>query len=93
MPKTLVYQGFSGLREEVVRSEGRPSCTSVQQALILPVFQSHLPTKHRKSEDFRCFFHMYQYDALWPNPSGFDLFYWNFCENKWTSGLWEIYLC
>ena len=34
MPKTLDTQGFSGLRKEVVRSEGRPSCTSVLQALI-----------------------------------------------------------
>ena len=33
MPKTLDIQGFSGLREEVVRSEGRPSCSSVLQAL------------------------------------------------------------
>ena len=34
MPKTLDTQGFSGLREEVVRSEGRPSRSPVQQALI-----------------------------------------------------------
>jgi len=34
MPKTLDTQGFSGLREEVVRSEGRPSCSPVLQALI-----------------------------------------------------------
>jgi len=33
MPKTLVYQGFSALREEVVRSEGRSSRSPVQQAL------------------------------------------------------------
>ena len=33
MPKTLVYQGFSGLREEVVRSEDRSSCPSILQAL------------------------------------------------------------
>ena len=33
MPKTLDTQGFSGLRKEVVRSEGRSSRTSVQQAL------------------------------------------------------------
>ena len=34
MPKTLGTQGFSGLREEVVRSEGRSSCPPVLQALI-----------------------------------------------------------
>ena len=34
MPKTLDTQGFSGLRKEVVRSQGRPSRTSIQQALI-----------------------------------------------------------
>ena len=34
MPKTLDTQGFSALREEVVRSEGRPSRSAVQQALI-----------------------------------------------------------
>ena len=33
MPKTLDTQGFSGLRKEAVRSEGRPSCSSVLQAL------------------------------------------------------------
>ena len=33
MPKALDTQGFSGLREEAVRSEGRPSRTSVLQAL------------------------------------------------------------
>jgi len=42
MPKTLDTQGFSGLREEVVRSEGRSSCSSVQQTLIL---------SHRLSKD------------------------------------------
>ena len=34
MPKTLDTQGFSGLREEVVRSEGRTSCSSVLQEII-----------------------------------------------------------
>ena len=34
MPKTLDTQGFSGLREEVVRSEGRSSRPPVLQALI-----------------------------------------------------------
>ena len=33
MPKTLGTQGFSGLREEVVRSEDRSSCPSILQAL------------------------------------------------------------
>ena len=33
MPKTLDIQGFSGLREEVVRSQSCPSRTSVLQAL------------------------------------------------------------
>ena len=35
MPKTLDTQGFSGLREEVVRSEGRSSRPPVLQALIV----------------------------------------------------------
>ena len=35
MPKTLATQGFSGLREDVVRPEGCPSRSPVQQALIL----------------------------------------------------------
>ncbi|MBO4938760.1 MAG: hypothetical protein J6C98_07155, partial [Oscillospiraceae bacterium] len=52
MPKTLDIQGFSGLREEVVRSEGRTSRSPVQQALILPVFQSNLLAKPQKSSDF-----------------------------------------
>jgi len=34
MPKTLDTQGFSGLREEVVRSEGSPSRTPVLQEII-----------------------------------------------------------
>ena len=34
MPKTLDTQGFSGLREEVVRSEGRSSRTPVLQEII-----------------------------------------------------------
>ena len=34
MPKTLDTQGFSGLREEVVRPQGRTSRAAVQQALI-----------------------------------------------------------
>jgi len=40
MPKTLDTQGFSGLREEVVRSEGRPSCSPVLQALIFQNFRN-----------------------------------------------------
>ena len=40
MPKTLDIQGFSGLREEVVRLEGRPSRSPVQQALIGWTLQS-----------------------------------------------------
>ena len=35
MPKTLDIQGISGLREEVVRTQSSPSCSPVQQALIL----------------------------------------------------------
>ena len=34
MPKTLDTQGFSGLREEVVRLEGRTSRTPVLQEII-----------------------------------------------------------
>lgn len=34
MPKTLDIQGFSGLREEVVRLEGSPPRAAVLQALI-----------------------------------------------------------
>ena len=34
IPKTLDIQGFLGLREEVVRLEGRSSRPPVQQALI-----------------------------------------------------------
>ena len=51
MPKTLDTQGFSGLREEVVRSEGRPSGSSVQQALI----RTYFPTKPTKIPEFRQF--------------------------------------
>ena len=40
MPKTLDTQGFSGLREEVVRSEGRTSRSPVLQALIVIRFFS-----------------------------------------------------
>ena len=32
--KSPVYQGFSALQVEEVRSQGRPSCSPVQQALI-----------------------------------------------------------
>jgi hypothetical protein len=35
MPKTLDTQGFSGLREEVVRSEGRSSRPPVLQAITI----------------------------------------------------------
>ena len=35
MPKTLDTQGFSGLREEVVRSEGRTSRSPVLQEIII----------------------------------------------------------
>ena len=35
MPKTLDIQGFSGLREEVVRSEGCTPCTPAEQALTV----------------------------------------------------------
>ena len=34
MPKTLVYQGLSALREEVVRSEGCTSRSPVLQEII-----------------------------------------------------------
>ncbi len=34
MPKTLDTQGFSGLREEVVRSEGRPPRPPVLQEIV-----------------------------------------------------------
>ena len=34
MPKALDTQGFSGLRKEVVRPQGSPSRSPVQQALI-----------------------------------------------------------
>ena len=46
MPKTLDTQGFSGLREEVVRSEGRPSCSSVLQALIYSLYCEIYPRNH-----------------------------------------------
>ena len=35
MPKTLDTQGFSGLREEVVRSQGRSPCTAVLKEIII----------------------------------------------------------
>jgi len=43
MPKTLDTQGFSGLREEVVRPQGCTSCSSVLQALSLYIgfFKEH----------------------------------------------------
>ena len=51
MPKTLDTQGFSGLREEVVRSEGRTSCSPVLQALISNYFDQQLDTKSRNLLD------------------------------------------
>ena len=39
MPKTLDIQGFSGLREEVVRSEGCTSRSPVLQEIILLYLQ------------------------------------------------------
>ena len=43
MPKTLDTQGFSGLREEVVRLEGRPSRSPVLQEIIgcYDAYRSH----------------------------------------------------
>jgi len=48
MPKTLVYQGFSGLREEVVRPEGRPPRSPVLQALIYDASSSVYTERHPK---------------------------------------------
>ena len=47
MPQPLMPQEFSSLQKDVVRSEGRPSCSSVQQALSLLHrfdYQSTAPT-------------------------------------------------
>ena len=51
MPKTLDIQGFSGLREEVVRSEGRPSRSPVLQALISVFFANQSHTRSPESSD------------------------------------------
>ena len=74
MPKTLVYQGFSGLREEVVRSEGRTSCTSVQQALIDCSDYIKMAQKPRKIKVFRGFLMPKIADTVCLDLKGFGVF-------------------
>ena len=63
MPKTLDIQGFSGLREEVVRPQGRPPRTAVLEALILHGFQTK-NVKTPENFDFPEFFYINHFGAL-----------------------------
>ena len=74
MPKTLDIQGFSGLREEVVRSQSSPSRTSVLQEIISWIFTIENAQKPRKIKVFRGFLMPKIADTVCPDLKGFGVF-------------------